>query len=84
MTGRNEMNTEKTKHEWIPSENELPPEGEQVVVTDGMRVWIDEIYCIQVNDEGQHEWEWDSGWDWIGTAWMPLPPLPKWKKEGEE
>ena len=77
------MNTEAKEFKWIMSENGLPQEGEQVIVTDGKSVWIDEIYCVEVTDKGP-DWQWDSGWDWIGTAWMPRPALPEWKKEGSD
>ena len=78
------MNTETKEFKWIMSENGLPQEGEQVIVTDGKSVWIDEIYVTGFTDDGQEECQWDSGWDWLGTAWMTLPPLPKWKKEGSD
>lgn len=75
------MNTEAKEFKWRMAENGPPQEGEQVIVTDGKSVWIDEIYVTGFTDDGQEEWQWDSGRDWIGTAWMPPPLLPKWKKE---
>lgn len=70
---------------WTPAEEEFPPEQTQVIVTDGNTVWIDELFPYDYEEDGElKEWQWDSGMSWIGTAWMPLPELPKWKKEWEK
>lgn len=72
----------KQEERWIHAEEQLPAETEEVIVTDGRHVWIDSIYCEEYTEEGEPVFVWDSGQDWIGTAWMPLPALPKWRKEG--
>ncbi len=75
--------SEKEATAWIRAEEELPLEDTDVIVTDGRSVWIDQIYMEDYTDEGEAMYLWDSGRDWLGTAWMPLPELPEWKKEGQ-
>lgn len=59
--------------DWIPCEIEgLPPEGEEVLVSDGKHIWIDESVAGDATEEGYMMW-WDNGSDWTDTAWMPLP-----------
>ena len=58
---------------WIPCDTSgMPPEGEEVLVSDGKHIWIDETVAGDATEDGYMMW-WGDGSDWIGTAWMPLP-----------
>jgi hypothetical protein len=52
----------------------LPDDGQEILVSDGRRVWQDEFY---VDDDGCYL---DSDSDFDGCAWMPKPEP---YKEGE-
>lgn len=63
----------KAKTEWIPCDTGgMPPEGEEVLVSNGRHIWIDESVAGDITEEGCMMW-WGDGSDWIDTAWMPLP-----------
>ncbi len=53
----------------------LPDDGQEILVSDGRRVWQDEFY---VDDDGCYL---DSDSDFDGCAWMPKPEP---YKEGED
>ena len=63
----------KAETEWIPCDTSgMPPEGEEVLVSNGRHIWIDESVAGDITEEGCMMW-WGDGSDWIDTAWMPLP-----------
>ena len=71
----------KAETEWIPCDTSgMPPEGEEVLVSNGRHIWIDESVAGDITEEGCMMW-WGDGSDWIDTAWMPLP-MP-YREDGE-
>jgi len=63
----------KIAQKWIPCDTGgMPPEGEEVLVSDGKYIWIDETVAGDATEDGYMMW-WGNGSDWIDTAWMPLP-----------
>lgn len=63
----------KAETEWVPCDTGgMPPEGEEVLVSNGRHIWIDESVAGDITEEGCMMW-WGDGSDWIDTAWMPLP-----------
>ena len=63
----------KAETEWVPCDTSgMPPEGEEVLVSNGRHIWIDESVAGDITEEGCMMW-WGDGSDWIDTAWMPLP-----------
>jgi hypothetical protein len=55
----------------------LPDDGQEILVSDGRRVWQDEFY---VDDDGCYL---DSDSDFDGCAWMPKPEPYKKEKQNE-
>ena len=63
----------KAETEWVPCDTGgMSPEGEEVLVSNGRHIWIDESVAGDITEEGCMMW-WGDGSDWIDTAWMPLP-----------
>ena len=47
----------KAKAEWIPCDTSgMPPEGEEVLVSDGRHIWIDESVAGDITEEGCMMW----------------------------
>ena len=64
--------------EWIYVAENTPPEDEEVLVSNGRWIWLDEL-C----SDGDCVY-WDStNCDLEETAWMPLPPIWKKDKDGK-
>lgn len=68
--------------EWVSCYTSgMPPEGEEVLVSNGKHIWIDESVAGDTTEDGYVMMWWGDGSDWIDTAWMPLP---KPYKDGAE
>lgn len=61
---------EETQPAWMPYDEGNPACDEEVFVTDGQYIWIDEL-----QSDGEMYW-WDNmNIDPYLTAWMPMPEL---------
>lgn len=62
----------RKQNQWIPVSERLPDYNEEVLITDGKYVTIDERYFLENTEDGE-AYTWDiNGWDDV-VAWMPLP-----------
>lgn len=62
----------RQQNRWIPVSERLPDYNEEVLITDGKYVTIDERYFLENTEDGE-AYTWDiNGWDDV-IAWMPLP-----------
>ena len=62
----------RKQNQWIPVSERLPENGEEVLITNGKYVTIDERYFLENTEDGE-AYTWDiNGWDDV-VAWMPLP-----------
>lgn len=62
----------RQQNRWIPVSERLPDYNEEVLITNGKYVTIDERYFLENTEDGE-AYTWDiNGWDDV-VAWMPLP-----------
>lgn len=62
----------RQQNRWIPVSERLPDYEEEVLITNGKYVTIDERYFLENTEDGE-AYTWDiNGWDDV-VAWMPLP-----------
>lgn len=62
----------RKQNQWIPVSERLPDYNEEVLITNGKYVTIDERYFLENTEDGE-AYTWDiNGWDDV-VAWMPLP-----------
>jgi len=69
--------------EWTRSEISMPAEGDEVLVTDGRYMWIDESQCVG-QDENGYLLCWGDGHDFVGTAWRYLPEMPDLEEKKDD
>ncbi len=66
-------------HQWVSMEDALPPfNGDIILRRDetyrvALCMWIDGRFVDMTKND-----------DFVATHWMPIPPLPETRKEGEE
>ncbi len=73
-------------HQWVSVEDELPPNNEDVLVAlvNGNYTFVGVAWCSK-GSNGTKRWYSDDenlNMDFI-RFWMPIPPLPEARKEGE-
>lgn len=62
----------RQQNRWIPVSERLPDYNEEVLITDGKYVTIDERYFLENTEDGE-AYTWGiNGWNDV-VAWMPLP-----------
>lgn len=62
----------RQQNRWIPVSERLPDYEEEVLITNGKYVTIDERYFLENTEDGE-AYTWDiNGWDDV-VAWRPLP-----------
>lgn len=62
----------RQQNRWIPVSERLPDYNEEVLITNGKYVTIDERYFLENTEDGE-AYTWDiNGWDDV-VAWMLLP-----------
>lgn len=62
----------RQQNRWIPVSERLPDYEEEVLITNGKYVTIDERYFLENTEDGE-AYTWDiNGWADV-VAWMPLP-----------
>lgn len=67
-----ELSELRQQNRWIPVSERLPDYNEEVLITNGKYVTIDERYFLENTEDGE-AYTWDiNGWDDV-VAWMPLP-----------
>lgn len=66
----------RQQNQWIPVSELLPDYDEEVLITNGKYVIIDERRYLENTEDGE-AYTWDiNGWDDV-IAWRPLPELYK-------